>query len=156
VLVGIDYEEIERFEGRPGIKGLRLRMAEQGWTFLAPLCDGPLLSWKDRQDRLAAEGLWLPRLNALGFAHNNCGGFCCKGGQGHWKLMLKTFPERYDYAEEREGQIRSLLGNVSMLTDRRGGDGKKPLTLEMLRNRELDSVEASEMGACGCFFGEAA
>jgi len=162
VIVGIDYEEIERFEGqpgkngKPGTKGLRRRMAENGWTFVAPLCDKPLLSWKMRQDRLAHEGLWLPRLNALGFAHNNCGGFCCKGGQGHWKHMLKTFPERYAYAELREQQIRELLGDVSMLTDRRGGEGKKPLTLAALRTRDLRPDEAAEMGACGCFFGDAA
>lgn len=162
VIVGIDYEEVERFEGqpgkngKPGPKGLRRRMAEQGWTFIAPLCDRPLLSWKIRQDRLTQEGLWLPRLNALGFAHNNCGGFCCKGGQGHWKQMLRKFPERYAYAERREQEIRQLLGNVSMLTDRRGDGIKKPLTLADLRNRDLTPEEASEMGACGCFFGDAA
>lgn len=162
VIVGIDYEEVERFEGqpgkngKPGTKGLRRRMAEKGWTFIAPLCDRPLLSWLDRRQRLVDEGLWLPRLNSLGFAHNNCGGFCCKGGQGHWKLMLQKFPERYAYAERREQEIRELLGDVSMLTDRRGGDGKKPLTLKTLRTRELRPDEASEMGACGCFFGDAA
>jgi hypothetical protein len=156
VIVGIDYEEIERMEGNGKALGLRRRMAERGWTFVAPLCDRPYLSWADRRARLTQEGLWLPRLNALGFAHNNCGGFCCKGGQGHWKLMLRQFPERYAYAERREQEIRELLGDVSMLTDRRGGDGKKPLTLAALRNRELDEAEASEMGACGCFFGEAA
>lgn len=158
ILVGIDHEEIERFEGWParGIKGLKARMREQGWYFFAPLCDQPWTSWKDRVDRLAREGLWVPRLNELGFAHNNCGGFCCKGGQGHWKLMLRTFPERYAYAEQRENRIREMLGDVSMMTDRRGGDGKKPLTLAQLRARELRPDEAAEMGACGCFFGEAA
>ncbi len=158
VLVGIDYEERERMEGdaKRGIRGLRARMADKGWRFEAPLCDRPYLSWADRRARLKQEGLWLPRLNQLGFSHNNCGGFCCKGGQGHWKLMLRTFPERYAYAEARERQIRDLLGDVSMLTDRRGGDGKKPLTLETLRSRELRPDEAAEMGACGCFFGEAA
>lgn len=161
VIVGIDYEEVERFEGapanngKPGPKGLRRRMAEKGWTFIAPLCERPFISWKQRQDRLTEEGLWLPRLNRLGFAHNNCGGFCCKGGQGHWKKLLEEFPERYAYAEHREEKIRGVLGDVSMLTDRRGGT-KKPLTLSALRTRDLDAVEASEMGACGCFYGDAA
>jgi hypothetical protein len=157
VLVGIDHEEIERFEGYPqrGIKGLRLRMAEQGWTFEAPLCAAPWLSQQHMTGRVIMEGLWQPRLNKLGFAHNNCGGFCCKGGQGHWKLMLRVFPERYAYAEQREQKIRDLLGDVSMLKDRRGGTNK-PLTLADLRSRELTPEEASEMGACGCFFGEAA
>lgn len=153
IIVGIDYEEIERFDdGRGG--GIQPRAKAQGWRVEAPLCDPPYLSWADRQRAIREHGLWLPRLNALGFAHNNCGGFCCKGGQGHWKLMLRVFPERYAYCEWREQQIIAKLGNVSMLTDRRGGDGKKPLTLETLRQRELRPDEAAEMGACGCFFGE--
>jgi hypothetical protein len=158
LLVGIDYEEVERFEGNPktGQLGIRARWGKSGWIVEAPLCERPLLTWTDRVSRLHREGLWLPRLNSLGFAHNNCGGFCCKGGQGHWKLMLRTFPERYAYAERREQEIRELLGDVSMLTDRRGGNGKKPLTLETLRTRELRPDEAAEMGACGCFFGDAA
>lgn len=155
VIFGIDYEEIERFDDGAG-HGIRPRRAAQGWTCVAPLCDAPYLSWADRVSRLHAEGLWLPRLNARGFAHNNCGGFCCKGGQGHWKLMLRAFPERYAYAEHREREIRKMLGDVSMLSDRRGGDGKKPLTLETLRTRDLRPDEAAEMGACACFFGEAA
>lgn len=156
VIVGIDHEEVERFEGWParGIRGLRARMADQGWTFVAPLCDW-LISAKQRFERLMEEGLWVPRLNRLGFAHNNCGGFCCKGGQGHWKLMLRVFPERYAYAEMREQGFREKLGDVSMLKDRRGGE-TKTLPLSTLRTRELRLDEEAEMGACGCFFGDAA
>lgn len=154
VIFGIDYEEIERFDNGQG-GGIRPRRAAQGWHCIAPLCDAPYLSWADRLSWVRREGLWLPRLNTLGFAHNNCGGFCCKGGQGHWKLMLKVFPERYAYAEGREHRIRAVLGDVSMLTDRRGGNGKRPLTLEALRTRELRPDEAADMGACGCFFGSA-
>lgn len=158
ILVGIDYEEVERFEGnaKTGQLGIKARWAKSGWRVEAPLCERPLLSWLDRRARLISEGLWLPRLNEIGFAHNNCGGFCCKGGQGHWKKVLTEFPERYAYAERREEEIRAMLGDVSMLTDRRGGEGKKPLTLKALRARELDAAEASDMGACGCFFGDAA
>lgn len=156
VLVGIDYEEIERYEGRilqgKHVPGLRERMASKGWQFLAPLCNRPFQSEKMRRDALLARGLWVPRLNLLGFAHNNCGGFCCKGGMGHWALMLRVFPERYAYANFREQKIRGMLGDVAMLTDRRGGE-KKPLTLEALRARELRPDEAADMGACGCFFG---
>lgn len=151
LIVGIDHEERERFFGGPKNMGIRAAWAKRGWASFAPLCDKPFLSWQDRIERLRAAGLWLPRLNQLGFAHNNCGGFCCKGGMGHWRLMLRSFPERYAYAEWREEKIRVLLGDVSMLTDRRGGD-RKPLTLAALRHRELTPVEASEMGACNCFF----
>lgn len=155
IIVGIDYEEEHRFVGGPRSLGIRALWAERGWTAIAPLCDKPFLPWNERVEKVKSAGLWLPRLNALGFAHNNCGGFCCKAGQGHWKLMLQTFPERYAYSEQREQQIRSTLGDVSMLTDRRGGD-KKPLTLEALRSRELTPDEAADHGACNCFFPEAA
>lgn len=156
LLLGIDYEEIERYVGNPAAKkmGIRALFAKRGWAALAPLCDRPFQSEKMRRDALIARGLWVPRLNLLGFAHNNCGGFCCKGGIGHWALMLRVFPERYAYSNFREQKIRGVLGNVSMLTDRRGGE-KKPLTLEALRTRELRPDEASDMGACGCFFGDA-
>lgn len=157
VIVGIDFEEIERFEGsdRLNRKGIRRLMAEEGWTFTAPLCERPVNSHGQRVARLAQEGLWLPRLNQIGFAHNNCGGFCCKGGHKHWKTMFRAFPERYAYAEMREQRIRDLLGDVSMLTDRRGG-GKKPLTLAQLRSRDLTPEEENDTGGCNCFFGEAA
>lgn len=150
IIVGIDHEEEHRFDDGLG-GGIKPRWAARGWTALAPLCEAPLLSWRGRIELVQEAGLWLPRLNALGFAHNNCGGFCCKGGMGHWRLMLHHFPERYAYAEWREQQIRALLGDVSMLTDRRGGT-KKPLTLAALRHRDLTPTEASEMGACNCFF----
>ncbi len=157
VLVGIDHEESERFEGcdKRGTRGLRRQMAEAGWTFEAPLMEKPwLLPWSARQ-KIASAGLWRQRLSALGFSHSNCGGFCCKGGQGHFKLMLKVFPERYAYVEAREQSIREMLGDVSMMTDRRGG-GKKPLTLATLRDRELTAAEAAEMCRCACLFGDVA
>jgi hypothetical protein len=153
--VGIDFEEGERFFGIPGKKlGIRAAWAKAGWRVEAPLCEPPYLSQMDRLARLNREGLWLPRLNAMGFAHNNCGGACSKGGHGHWERMLRIFPERYAYSEGREESIRAELGDVSMLTDRRGGDGKKPLTLAALRERKLTVEERADMGGCSCFFGD--
>lgn len=154
IIVGIDHEEIERFVGGPKNGGIRSAWAARGHEAHAPLCDAPFLSWPERIAQLEARGLWLPRLNRLGFAHNNCGGFCCKAGIGHWRLMARVFPERYAYAERREREIRELLGDVAMLTDRRGRQ-KKPMTLEALRLRDVSPEEASDMGGCGCFFGDA-
>lgn len=156
IIFGIDHEEEHRFFGGPRSAGIKARWLEDGWETAAPLCDAPYLSRKRLLDSLDAVGLWLPRLNRLGFSHNNCGGHCCKGGHGHWRLMLDVFPERYAYVEWREQQIRELLGkDVAMLTDRRGGE-KNPLTLASLRTRTLTPVEAADMGACNCFTGDAA
>ncbi|MFQ6144650.1 hypothetical protein ACLMNJ_16480 [Streptomyces seoulensis] len=41
-------------------------------------------------------------------------------------------PERYAYAQEREEELRQLLGDVSILRRRRGGQGR-PLPLSLLR-----------------------
>lgn len=162
VIVGIDDTERARFEGseRLGTRGLRAQMAEVGWRFVAPLIDHPLMPW-DHEPLILGAGLWRQRLALLGFSHSNCGGHCCKGGQGHWKLMLRVFPERYAYVEWREQQIRVVLGDVSMLTDRRKRPGdaatvKRPLTLADLRHRALTAEEADDMGRCSCTFGEAA
>lgn len=158
VLVGIDDTERGRFEGleRLGTRGLRAQMADAGWRFEAPLIDHPVLPWV--ADELIAEaGLWHQRLSTLGFSHSNCGGHCCKGGQAHWKLMLRAFPERYAYVERREQALRTVLGDVSMLTDRRKRPGdtrvvKRPLTLTDLRDRELTPAEAAEVERCACLF----
>ena len=161
-LVGIDDTERARFEGseRLGTKGLRARKAETGWRFEAPLIDHPLMPWQLRP-LIDGAGLWQQRLSVLGFSHSNCGGHCCKGGQAHWKLMLRVFPERYAYVEWREQIIRAVLGDVSMLTDRRRQPGdtkviKRPLTLADLRHRVLTVEEADDMGRCSCLFGDAA
>jgi len=163
IIVGLDHEEPERFHGMPefGRAGLRARKAEAGWTFIAPLLDKPWVLPTERRAMIAAAGLWQQRLSVLGFAHSNCGGFCCKAGQGHWNLMLQVFPERYDYSEYREQEIRSVLGDVSMLTDRRKHPGdtktiKRPLTLATLRSRVLRPDEAAEMGGCRCALGDVA
>ena len=156
VILGLDHEEIERFEGGAKTPGYRARMAADGWTAIAPLCEAPFLSWADRRARLLVEGLWQQRLSVMGFAHSNCGGHCCKGGQGHWRKLHQHFPERYDYCAQRERKlIGSLGGGVAMLKDRRAG-GHRPLTLDELRTRDLAPDEASDMGACGCFTGAAA
>ena len=47
-------------------------------------------------------GLVVPRLYRLGFAHNNCGGECVKGGQAQWIRLLRIFPDRYARAEAAE------------------------------------------------------
>lgn len=70
----------------------------------------------------------------LGFDHNNCGGTCVRAGQRQWKHLLEILPERYAHAEGQEEELRELLGDVSILRDRRGGSSR-PLPLSVLRTR---------------------
>ena len=119
-----------------------------------PLNEKPYL---EKQDLLAwarREGLVTPRLYDLGFAHNNCGGGCVRAGQGHFKLLLRTMPERYAEWEKREADMAQFLGkDVSILKEQSKGKSKA-LSLGALRARaELQPslINDADIGGCGCF-----
>lgn len=144
--VGIDWTETERLPAI--VRGWA------PWTVSAPLTAPP---YRDKAQLLAEAqkaGLPLPRLYRYGFAHNNCGGECVKGGQAQWIRLLEIFPERYARAERAEEKMRALLGkDVSILRDRQGGT-TKPLTLAALRQRieeQPDQLDLFDEGGCGCF-----
>lgn len=145
--VGIDWTEEHRYTR------LKARHAEQGWRYEAPLCEAPFLSKDDVLRALRERGIEPPRLYALGFPHNNCGGFCVKAGQAHFRNLLKQLPERYAYHEAQEEALRAHLGkDVAILTDRTGGK-RKPLPLAEFRKRQ--EFDPYEWGGCGCFGGDA-
>jgi 3'-phosphoadenosine 5'-phosphosulfate sulfotransferase (PAPS reductase)/FAD synthetase len=153
VYVGIDWSEVHRYDR------LRDRRAAEGWTYRAPLCEAPYLTKSDVFAWLKREGIKRPRLYDMGFEHNNCGGFCCKAGQGHFALLLKAMPERYAFHEQREQDIRVYLkADVSILADRTGDGLKKPLTLKAFRERIEGGaqIDLFERGGCGCFIDDEA
>lgn len=143
--LGIDWSEEHRFV-----------VAEKKWLpwkCQAPLTDPPYLLKEEMIQHLSEEGINPPRLYALGFSHNNCGGFCVKAGQAQFKRLLEVFPERFRYHEEMEqGARKQINKDVAILRDRRGGV-TKPLTLRELRHRvENDGqVDEFDWGGCGCF-----
>ncbi|MEU3220001.1 hypothetical protein [Streptomyces sp. NPDC006971] len=146
VYVGIDWTETHRLPA--------IIQGWAPWTVCAPLTEPP---YRDKGQLLAearAAGLPNPRLYNLGFAHNNCGGACVKGGQTQWVRLLAVFPERYARAEAAEQKMRRLLGkDVSILRDRTGGQ-TRPLTLAALRQRieeQPDQLDLFDEGGCGCF-----
>lgn len=150
IYVGIDWSESHRYER------LRDRRAEEGWTYRAPLCDAPYLTRSDVIAWARREGLTPPRLYALGFSHNNCGGFCVKAGQGHFARLLRTMPERYAEHEAKEEEFRAFIGrDVSMMAETVDGH-KRPLTMRELRRRLSTGgqVDMFEIGGCGCFIDE--
>lgn len=146
VYLGIDWTESHRFE-----KALKYWSP---WTCKAPLCDPPYLFKADIFRAMTDAGIAVPRLYAMGFPHNNCGGFCVKAGVGAFKLLLEKMPERYRYHEEQEEAFRRYINkDVSILRDRRGGV-VTPLTLRTLRERIEDdgsAVDSTDLGGCACF-----
>jgi len=148
IYVGIDWTEEHRFTR------LRDLRAKDGWTYRAPLCEPPYILKTDMMRELRHNGIYPPRLYSEGFSHNNCGGFCCKAGQGQFANLLRVNPTLYLQHEAEEESLRAYLGkNVSMMTDRTGDGKKKPLTMRTLRLRieAGEQVDMFDIGGCGCF-----
>ncbi len=151
VYLGMDWTEEHRFTEA------KARYARTGYRCDAPLCEAPFLPafWKgDLYAELRALGIEV-ELYRLGFPHNNCGGFCVKAGQAFFALLLRTRPVVYAFHEAKEKAIRLILGDVSILKDRRGGV-TRTLTLEAFRLRleAGGAYDRNDFGSCGCM-GEA-
>lgn len=116
----------------------------------SPLVDLPTFTKNDMMMEVRLDGLVVPELYSLGFPHNNCGGFCIKAGQGHFRHLLREMPEKYAECEAREEEMRAMLGDVSILKETRNGETKR-LTLRQLRERERSECNLFDWGGCGCF-----
>lgn len=147
IYVGIDWMEIHRL---PAIVKNYLPYKVE-----SPLSEPPYLKKPDLIKWAKEEGLTPPRLYALGFAHNNCGGGCVRAGQGQFKKLLDVMPERFAVWETKEQEMRDFLGkDVSILTETVAGT-KRNLPLSVLRKRSESTpylIDNDDIGGCGCFF----
>jgi hypothetical protein len=145
--IGVDWTEIHRYER------LRDRQAVDGWVWEAPLCEPPYVTRDEVFGWLRAEGIEQQRLYRMGFSHNNCGGFCIKAGKGHFATLLREMPERYAFHEQRERELRTLLGPGAYFL-REGPEGMRTaVTLTELRERieAGQQCDLFDIGGCGCF-----
>lgn len=155
-IFGIGDHEGHRFDDGKG-GGIRPRKAADGWV-----CEAPLLSEPRRGEYelfyapMNQIGPAEPRLYSMDYMHNNCGGFCVKAGMAHWANRLRAHPERFAYDAIMERKIMEFVGDgFTMLADRRGGTGKKPLTLDAFAERlraepgRKYEYQPGESG-CGC------
>lgn len=144
VYVGIDWSEQHRFT--------RLERHWKPYKVEAPMIEAPFLTKEDALAWCRNEGLRPPRLYEMGFKHNNCGGFCVKGGHGQFAHLLRVMPERYRYHEEKERAFRECTGkDLAFMRDRTGGT-TRPLTLEAFRKRveAQEPIDELDWGACAC------
>jgi hypothetical protein len=144
--LGIDWTEEHR------TKAPRKNWAPYRVEF--PMCEEPLLTKIDAIKALEEAGIETPRLYGMKFAHNNCGGFCVRAGQGHFVNLLEKNPSLYRYHEEKEQEMREYLGkDVSILKRVRKGVTYR-LTLRDLRlehEQGSDQIDMFDIGGCGCF-----
>jgi hypothetical protein len=142
--VGIDWNEEHRF--------LRMQPRKLPYVYQAPLLDPPLLLKEEMRTLVEEDGLEQPRLYKLGFAHNNCGGFCVKAGQGSFARLLRTMPERYRHHEQKEQELREhLCKDVTILRIQRNNK-KHKVTLRQFREmiEEGKDIDELDIGGCGC------
>lgn len=148
VYLGFDWTEQHRWERAQGYWA--------PWTVECPLMWTPMLDKSEGMAAMKAAGIEPPLLTRQGFPHANCGGGCVKAGIKQFEKLLKTNPSEYAKWEWNEERLRRELGDVAILTDRRGG-GRRPLSLRELRHRvekreQLDFGGAeNDWGACNCF-----
>lgn len=160
VYLGIDWSEEHRFT--------KAEKFWTPWTMAAPLCDPPLRMKQEFLDDVTERGIRAPRLYDMGFAHNNCGGFCVKAGLASFALLLREMPERYAYHEQKERELQEYLGKpVTILRDRRIASRKAawdgvgemptgvPMSMQEFRERlqaeEPDVYDPLDIGGCDCF-----
>lgn len=149
IYLGIDAMESHRHE--------RAAKWWDPYVLKSPLCEPPFYSYGQIKEELEQDGIEIPRLYKMGFAHNNCGGFCVRSGQGQFAHLLKVMPERYAHHERKENELREYLGaDVSILRDRRDNTLKTlPLTEFRKRVRAKDSqLNLLEWGGCSCLVGD--
>lgn len=108
------------------------------------------------QKKIQEYGIELPLLYRLGFAHNNCGGFCFKAGIGHFKQLYAMLPDRYIHHMNKEQELIKQIGHDVSILKRVRNNEKINLTLKDLKeefdnNKQLSFMEEFDFGGCDCF-----
>jgi hypothetical protein len=155
-LLGLDWREMQRVD--------RMRARFAPLAAEGRFVDFPLL-WKPYEFRPYVEvvkswGIEPPRLYALGFKHNNCGGRCVKQGIREWLRLRDVFPERF--AEVRDWEIAQRAkggprADFAIVSDRQGGQRQRvPLATLARRGTPADGAPGQDdLFSCYCGDGEA-
>jgi len=149
LVLGMDISELDR-----------IKRAAKNW---APRPVVSLINkhkvWRpDWPNMLARHGIEPPRLYALGYEHNNCGGFCCKAGLIQFERLYRTNPARYKHHEKEMERAMDAIGDTAKPFLRQDYRGETQyLTLKDFR----EGLEAKTMelpmfddSGCGCFTDE--
>ncbi|QJI52412.1 hypothetical protein [Psychrobacillus phage Perkons] len=123
-----------------------------------PMCEEPYVNKIDVVKELEEIGIETPRLYGMKFVHNNCGGFCVRAGQGHFANLLEQNRPLFLYHEQREQEIRKLIGkDVSMIRKQKKGVRYnytlRDLRLDLEAGNDKE-VDFTDIGGCGCFVTE--
>jgi hypothetical protein len=131
-VTGLDWTEPRRL--------LDFEAAMAPWSVWFPLCDEPrrtkaqlILDW-------IGHGIEPPVMYEEGFTHNNCSGFCVKGGIWHFYNLWRSRPWVYLHHESQEELFRETVAKQTIL---------KKQTMRELRARFEDGFVPIKRGG-GC------
>lgn len=157
-------EEVTLYIGIDWTEGNRVKTNTEGWApyhVEFPMFEAPYLSKEEMCEWAESLGVQRPRLYHAGFAHNNCGGFCVKAGQGHFYRLLKVMPERYAYHEAKQEELFLTLGKRTPFLRQKVDGVQHYLSLrefrEQIETAEMNGddvsckVDLEDIGGCGCF-----
>lgn len=139
LLFGIDWMEDHR------TSAIRANWAP--YECLFPLVEDKTWDKNKFLANLPNLGIDIPELYKLGFAHNNCGGFCVRAGEAHFLNLLDKLPERYAYHEAKEQALSSRLGGNHHILPKRSLYELR-VNQDLIRNSEEGKLD---WGGCGCF-----
>jgi len=146
--------EVTLYIGMSWDEGHRAERSTRFWkpyVVKAPLLEPPYLQKDQILKWVKREGIEPPRLYALGFSHNNCGGGCVKAGVSHFRHLLKVMPDVYAEWERNEEQIRQHLGKDVTILRHQVENERHNITLAELRQQPSDQCDLFDWGGCGCF-----
>lgn len=121
-----------------------------------PMVDPPFLTKIDIIKELEKLNINVPRIYGMDFDHNNCSGFCVRGGQGHFVNLLEKNRPLFLYHEQKEQEMREFLGRDDVAILRRQRNKvRKAFPLRELRleyeERNGEGIDKDDIGGCGCF-----
>lgn len=145
LVLGMDWAEMDRIE-----------RAALAWTprpVVSLLNKFKVYRWQ-HESILARHGIAPPRLYAQGYEHNNCGGFCCKAGQGQFARLLASNPSRFAHHESEMERAMDAIGETARPFLRvTVGGSLQYMTLREFRHY-VEAGGQTDMfspAGCGCF-----
>lgn len=131
-VTGLDWTEPARLRD--------FEAAMDPWPVWFPLCDEPRRTKAQLILEWIGHGIEPPALYDEDFSHNNCSGFCVKGGMWSQYNLWKRRPWVYAHHEAQEQLFRATIARQTIL---------KKITLADLRDRfEAGYVPVKRGGGC--------
>lgn len=144
--LGIDWTEIHRVQA-PKKNWLPYKVE-------FPMTEEPFVDKNQMIEELKKYDIEVPRLYKLGFSHNNCGGFCCRAGHGHFVNLLEKLPDVFEYHEKKEEEFNLIQEKKQTILMKQTNGIKSNYSLKQLREdyeSKQCQIDMFDIGGCGCF-----